>query len=234
MKSIFKNSVWGSLLLIISTSIFSAEILPVYGKGLEKLKSQEIGQFIKNFIPDSGDKKISWGYKANDSMIIWLHKPYKEEFYTDGTKEILRKGVFRSHVNGVKTTYLEDREYELPWQVVYRAESMAKFGVEIIQFNPNVPDIDIIESGNCFGVEFSNCEFDPLPSLKRVGIATKKICDDGRGSMANFERVYLLTMQGKQPIYAIHMMSTGSGGSSSNFRLILDTTKEKICKSVKW
>lgn len=232
MKSIFKNSIWSGLLLVISTSIFSADALPVYGKGLEKLKSQEIGQVIKKFMPNSNEKGLSWDYKANDPMIIWLHKPYKEEVYVDGTVENLRKGVFRSHVNGIRATYLEDKKYELPWQVVYNGYGMAKFGIDIIQFTPNLPDINIISSSNCFGIKFDNCAFDPLPSLKQVGINNKMVCRDKNGGGGTFEKVYLLTGNGKKPTYAIYSRSEGSGGSTSDFKLILNTTQEKVCKSI--
>jgi hypothetical protein len=89
---------------------------------------------------------------------------------------------------------------------------MAKFGVTEIQFHPNLPDIDIIDSSQCFGSEYQNCAFNPIQSLKRVGVNSKMICQDSFGSGSNFQKVYLLTSSNKKPTYAIYSMSTGSEG----------------------
>lgn len=43
------------------------------------------------------------------------------------------------------------------------------------------------------------------------------ICRDDTGSGSNYKKAYLLTANGKKPTYAIHSMSTGSGGSSNDF-----------------
>ena len=50
---------------------------------------------------------------------------------------------------------------------------------------------------------------------------------------SNYKKAYLLTANGKKPTYAIHSMSTGSGGSSNDFSLMLNTTKNEICNLVK-
>ena len=64
---------------LFSNSIFALEKLPMSHTGLEKLKMQEIGYVIKNFLPDSNVSRIDWDYKSNDQSIIWLHKPYFEQ-----------------------------------------------------------------------------------------------------------------------------------------------------------
>lgn len=217
---------------LFSNSIFALDKLPMSHTGLEKLKMQEIGYAIKKFLPSSNVSRIDWDYKSNDQSIIWLHKPYLEQRLNDGSFETVRKGVFRSNVLGVQTTYLQDRKYELPWSVIYKG-GMAKFGVTEIQFHPNLPDIDIIDSSQCFGNEYQNCDFNPIQSLKRVGINSKMVCQDSIGSGSNFQKVYLLTASNKKPTYAIYSMSTGSGGSSTDFTLILQATKNTVCNLVK-
>ena len=157
-----------------SSSSFALENLPLSHKGLEKLKMQEIGPVIKNFLPNSDVSAIWWDYKSNNPSIIWLHRPYTETQFEDGSIQTIRKGVFRSNVLGVQTTYLQDRKYELPWSVIYLGK-MAKFGVTEIQFHPNLPDIDIIDSYQCFGASYDNCDFNPIKSLKNVGVNSKMI-----------------------------------------------------------
>ena len=215
-----------------SSSSFALENLPLSHKGLEKLKMQEIGPVIKNFLPNSDVSAIWWDYKSNNPSIIWLHRPYTETQFEDGSIQTIRKGVFRSNVLGVQTTYLQDRKYELPWSVIYLGK-MAKFGVTEIQFHPNLPDIDIIDSYQCFGASYDNCDFNPIKSLKNVGVNSKMICRDDTGSGSNYKKAYLLTANGKKPTYAIHSMSTGSGGSSNDFSLMHNTTKNEICNLVK-
>lgn len=219
-------------IFLFSNSVFALDKLPMTHTGLEKLKMQEIGSVIKNFLPDSKVSRIGWDYKSNDQFIVWLHKPYLEQQLYDGSIETVRKGIFRSNVLGTQTTYLQDKKYELPWSVIYKG-GMAKFGVTEIQFHPNLPNIDIIDSSQCFGNEYQNCDFNPLQSLKRVGVNSKMICRDGTGSGSNFEKVYLLTANNKKSTYAIYSMSTGSGGSSSDFSLMLQTTKNDVCNLVK-
>lgn len=217
--------------LIFSSQIFALDKLPMTHSGLEKLKMQEIGFVIKSFLPNSNVSRIDWDYKSNDQSIIWLHKPYLEQRLYDGSIQSVRKGVFRSHVIGVQTTYLQDRKYELPWSVIYIG-SIAKFGITEIQFHPNLPNIDIIDSGQCFGVEYTNCDFNPIQSLKNVGVNSKMICRDDSASGSNFKKVYLLTANGKKSTYALYSMSTGSGGSTNDFSLILQTTKDDVCNLV--
>lgn len=218
--------------LIFSSSSFAIDNLPLTHKGLEKLKMQEIGPLIKSFLPNLGASAIWWDYKSNDSSIIWLHKPYIETQFQDGSFETVRKGVFRSNVLGIQTTYLQDRKYELPWSVIYLGK-MAKFGVTEIQFHPNLPDIDIIDSYQCFGSSYNNCDFNPIQSLKNAGVNSKMICRDDSGSGSNYKKAYLLTANGKKPTYAIYSMSAGSGGSTNDFSLIFKTTKNEICNLVK-
>ena len=98
--------------LCSSSSAFAIDNLPLTHKGLEKLKMQEIGSVIKSFLPNSNISAIWWDYKSNNPSIIWLHKPYTEKQFEDGSIETVRKGVFRSNVLGVQTTYLQDRKYE--------------------------------------------------------------------------------------------------------------------------
>jgi hypothetical protein len=220
--------------LFCSSSIFATEQLTITHKSLDKLPSQEIGQVIKKFLPDTKNNAfpITWDYKANDNTIIWLHRPYIEEQLYDNSIVSTRKGIFRSHVLGKKATYLQNIKYELPWSVIYKGE-MAKFGVKEIEFHPNLPGIDVIDSGMCFGTEYDNCDFNPIKSLKNAGVNSKMICRDPFGGGSNFEKVYLLTAVGKKPTYAIYSMSTGSGGSSSNFTLVLNTNQKDVCNSVK-
>ena len=80
---------------------------------------------------------------------------------------------------------------------------------------------------------YDNCDFNPIKSLKNVGVNSKMICRDDTGSGSNYKKAYLLTANGKKPTYAIHSMSTGSGGSSNDFSLMLNTTKNEICNLVK-
>lgn len=46
---------------------------------------QEIGPVIKNFLPNSDVSAIWWDYKSNNPSIIWLHRPYTETQFEDGS-----------------------------------------------------------------------------------------------------------------------------------------------------
>lgn len=220
--------------LIFSSTVMASEKLPVYPSKLEKLASQEIGIVIKSFIPNVNQKNIGFEYKSNDKNVVWLTRPYIETQLADGSYATLRKGIFRSHVGNVKTTFLSDRKYELSWSVVYRG-NLAKFGVNEISFYPNQPDTSqyIIDSSQCLGANYNNCDFNPLPSLKKLGVTSQAICKEDLGG-GNIIQVYLLKAPNKQPTYAIYRSDVGSAGKQNQFDLIFNITKNTICNSIRF
>lgn len=217
--------------LFIPTLTFSAP-LEVYPTSLQKLPSQELGQVILKFIP-STSSEITWFERANDESIIWINRTFVEESLGGGVFYSSRKGVFRGHVNGVKSTYLYNNLKEMPWLVILEGE-IAKFGVTSVTFKPSVVLLgNKDEEGDCFGTTHENCEFSPFISLKKAGIKYQKICE-AKYSGNNFRNVYLLTKKGKKNTYGIWENSDGSGGGSSVFSLDYSHNQKEVCKKIQF
>ncbi|HFF5071126.1 TPA: hypothetical protein ACGDNJ_001516, partial [Acinetobacter baumannii] len=150
----------GSFLLIITASAISAEApLQPYPTVLSKLPQQELGQVILKFMPNKNTNRIGWDYRANDTSIVWIDNSYQEIDNGDGTFESSRKGVARINVNGVKSTYLKQRVYELPWSIMMKGER-GKFGVNSVNFYPATASRE--NENICFGEVYGNCEFKPF------------------------------------------------------------------------
>lgn len=219
----------GSFLLIITASAISAEApLQPYPTVLSKLPQQELGQVILKFMPNKNTNRIGWDYRANDTSIVWIDNSYQEIDNGDGTFESSRKGVARINVNGVKSTYLKQRVYELPWSIMMKGER-GKFGVNSVNFYPATASRE--NENICFGEVYGNCEFKPFKSLERSKIAYKKLCEKIDNGI-NFKIAYLLSNKGKQDTFAIWSSSSGSGGSWTEFELYYNTNKNEVCKVV--
>lgn len=216
--------------LALPTITFAQEI-QVFPPTLQSLPSQELGQVVLKFMP-SKSGAVNWYTNANDRTITWIDSKYEETTLNDGTVRSSRRAVYRGNVNGVKSTFLEKRIYEMPWLLTLNGDSLGKFGVSSVLFYPYVLAANPQDSGMCFGSTHENCEFSPFNSLKKSGISYKKICENQMG-YGNFDVVYLLSKQGKKNTYGIWSQSSGSGGSSNSFALDYSTSNAEVCKKVK-
>lgn len=213
-------------------AISSAEAIHVNPTSLQSLPSQELGQVVLKFMPSIGET-VDWYKNANDKNFKWLDSKYVETTRDDnGTIYSTRRAVYRGNVNGVKSTFLDKRVYEMPWLVTLRGEAQGKFGVDSVVFYPYVLSRNPDDSGMCFGSTHENCEFTPFNSLKKAGITYKKICENQMGA-GNFDIAYLLSKKGKKNTYGIWSQSAGSGGSSNSFELDFSASNVEVCKKVK-
>jgi hypothetical protein len=222
------------ILLIASLAlptITFAESIQIDSPTLQSLPSQELGQVVLKFMPSTSDT-VSWYTNANDTTFRWIDRKYTEITLDDGTVISSRRAVYRGKVNGVKSTYLDDRVYEMPWLLTLQGDSLGKFGVNSVSFEPYIIGIDSQDETTCFGSTHENCDFSPFNSLKKAGISYKKICENQMG-YGNFDIVYLLSKQGKKNTYGIWSQSSGSGGSSNSFALDYSTSNAAVCKKVK-
>lgn len=194
---------------------------------LLKLKQQEFGQLVFKFMPNKNDQKFYWNYRANDPDVIWLDKSYIENKLDDGSYYSSRKGIARVNVLGIKGKYLDHKEYEMPWAIMFEGK-VGKFGVDSISFYPAMPERD---GDICFGEGFSDCEFSPFKSLAKAGIIFKKICEK-QLSAGNFEKAYILSNAQKKSVYGIWGASSGSGGSSNSFKLVELGNEKGMCKDL--
>lgn len=209
-----------------------AEAIQVKPASLQNLPSIELGQVVLKFMP-SNQETVDWSKNANDQNFQWLDNTYVEATSNDNRSIYsTRRAVYRGNVNGVKSTFLEKRVYEMPWLVTLRGEGQGKFGVDSVTFFPYVLASNPDDSGMCFGSTHNNCDFSPFNSLKRVGISYKKICENQMGA-GNFDVIYLLSASGKKNTYGIWSQSSGSGGSSNAFELDFSTSNAKVCKKYK-
>lgn len=219
------------ILLVVSLTLPSLSFaLEVYPPLLKKLLSQELGQVVLKFMP-STSSKVDWYTNANDNSFVWIDPTFVETTLNDGTVYSSRRGVFRGHVNGVKSTFLYNRVHEMPWVATMEGQN-PKFGVQSVILNPAVVLLNNKNGeGTCFGSTHENCNFSPFTSLKRVGITYKKVCENQLGA-GNFKIAYLLTKKGKKDTYGVWGESSGSGGSSNSFELDYSTSKAEICKKI--
>lgn len=208
-----------------------AETIQVYPPVLQSLPSQELGQVVLKFMPSTSDK-VNWYTNANDTTFIWIDSTYEETTLNDGTVRSSRRAAYRGNVNGVKSMFLEKRMYEMPWLLTLNGDSLGKFGVNSVSFEPYVMVAASQNTGPCFGQTHENCEFNPFNSLKKAGISYKKICENNLEA-GNFNIVYLLSKKGKKNTYGIWSQSAGSGGIANYFELDYSTSNAEICKKVK-
>lgn len=212
-------------------TIALAEEVQVSPPTLQSLPLQELGQVILKFMPSTSGT-VNWYTNANDTTFRWVDNKYVETAFGDGTVHSSRRAVYRGSVNGVKSTFLEKRVYEMPWLLTLHGDSLGKFGVDSVSFYPYVMAADPQDEGLCFGSTHENCDFSPINSLKKTGISYRKICENQLG-YGNFDIVYLLSKQGKKNTYGIWSGSSGSGGSSNSFALDYSTSNAAVCKKVK-
>lgn len=179
--------------------------------------SYELGELVKNLMPDAQKEKIpevwQWDDLANDAKIRWITEGHKEEYnsYTLTTISS-REGLVRVHQLGERVSQLKDRKYEVPWSIRYESTD-AKFGVSSITLQPKINDM----------VSFN----DPTPSLKKQGIKITAICSQRYAGEA--VDVSLLEARKKQPVYLIDRSSGGSGGETRWLELSLQNLSTEWC-----
>lgn len=212
-------------------TITFAEAFQIYPPTLQSLPSQELGQVVLKFMPSTSGT-VNWSTNANDKTFRWIDSQYVETTIDDGTVRSSRRAVYRGNVNGVRSTFLEKRVYEMPWLLILNGDSLGKFGVDSVLFSPYQIATNPEDEGMCFGPTHENCSFSPFNSLKKAGISYKKICENKMG-YDNFDIVYLLSKQGKKNTYGIWSQSSGSGGRSNFFKLDYSTSNAAVCKKVK-
>ena len=212
-------------------TITFAETIQIYPPTLQSLPSQELGQVVLKFMPSTSGT-VNWYTNANDTTFRWIDSQYAETTLDDGTVRSSRRAICRGNVNGVRSTFLEKRVYEMPWLLTLYGDSLRKFGVNLVLFYPYVMATNPEDEGMCFGPTHENCDFSAFNSLKQAGISYKKICEN-KMSYGNFDIVYLLSKQGRKNTYGIWSQSSGSGGSSNSFALDYSTSNTAVCKKVK-
>ena len=114
---------------LVLPTIVLAEEVKIDSPVLQSLPSQELGQVILKFIP-SASGTINWYTNANDTTFRWIDRKYIEITLDDGTVTSSRRAVYRGNVNGVKSTYLDNHVYEMPWLLTLQGDSLGKFGVD--------------------------------------------------------------------------------------------------------
>ena len=210
-------------------SIYAAQDkLQPYPLALKSLPQQEFGQVVLKFLPNKNINQIGWDYRANDPSIIWLDSSYEEEDLGDGNFESSRKGVARVNVNGVTSTILDQRLYELPWSIMMKG-ARGKFGVTSVHFYPATASRQ--NENACFGEIYGNCDFKPFKSFDKSKIKYKKLCEKIDNGI-NYRIAYLLSAVGKKDTYAIWSSNGGSGGSWNEFEIFYDQNKNNVCKIV--
>lgn len=220
-----------SSVVLITTNSYG-EVGPVYPNSLNGKETYELGQFVKLMMPEK-NQEISWDWQANNKNIVWLDKPYREEYdseyYENGMKYV-RRGFVRISTLGKKATILQTRNTELGWKVIYSSENYPKFGVDRISLFPaDNLDREMFDQSVCFDMIASNCEILPLNSLKTVGINAKLICNsNGTGKSS---RIYRLSAPNKKSIY-LHDYSTGGSGGIFNqyISLLLEFNEKTACQ----
>lgn len=191
----------------------------IYPPSIGKLKSVELGQAVLMFMPPSdGTKLISWAFQS-DNGVVWLDDSYKSA--ADGSN--YRTGLMRINVDGVKSTILKKEIAELAWSVTYTGSSNPNFGVDTITLEPGIDDGD-----QCFGSITENCTFNPLMSLAKANITVDVLCKTEQvdGTIVGLS----LSENGKKSIQAIWLTSGGSGGQASSIKLLVNQSKNDVCK----
>lgn len=198
-----------------------------------KLPNMELGNFIHTIMPDknlgiNSSAPLEWTYLADSKNIVWLTDGYTIDLER---KIQYRKGITKINVLGKSPAHLFQGLTNYPWSIVYVqdasfGEMPSKFGFKQIRLIPESPTAEL--SGNaCFGGMDTNCDFSPLPSLNKRGIAYKAMCENIL-SASNFSKIYLLSVKDKTNLYMEWFKSEGSGGSLtwlyfSNLKPNLDT-----------
>lgn len=219
-----------ALFILFLPSIGFTASIEVYPSSLKKLPSQELGKVILKFMP-SNSTKVSWYTNANDESFLWIDPTFVETTFNDGTLYSSRRGVFRGHVNGVKSTFLYKKVNEMPWVALMQGGN-PKHGVKSVIFVPTVVLLEESDKeGTCFGSTHENCKFSPFTSLKLSGIKYKKVCENQIG-VGNFKIAYLLSKNGKKDTFGVWEESSGSGGTANQFTLDYSETKSEICKKI--
>lgn len=152
---------------LVLPTIVLAEEVKIDSPVLQSLPSQELGQVILKFIP-SASGTINWYTNANDTTFRWIDRKYIEITLDDGTVTSSRRAVYRGNVNGVKSTYLDNHVYEMPWLLTLQGDSLGKFGVDSVLFEPYIIGIHSQDETTCFGSTHENCDFKPFNSLKKL------------------------------------------------------------------
>lgn len=212
--------------MIASTKHERAGDYPAYIESMRDMQVLEIGEVVKKFMPDAG-QTYSWGHLANDPNILWMAKSV-DVSSREGREDIsTRFGLLRASSSGGVATYLQDKEYELPWTVQMNG-GMAKFGVDSVELYPGASDLERPWPGGCFGMGFRNCEFDPLPSMLKAGVSAEEVCSLEL-SGTDYKIAYSLAAKGKSPVYAVYRSSGGSGGVSQAFEIFLPGSRSGLC-----
>ncbi|WP_160246229.1 hypothetical protein [Acinetobacter indicus] len=216
-------------LAFMMPSLVMAQTLEVYPKQLKSLKPVEIGSMILKFMPTE-KSKVTWLTNANDSSIVWIDTPYQEHETRDGTPYTIRQGAFRGNVQGVKSTLLKDKLYEMPWAIKMNGGN-SRHGVTDIEFYPAEVDLQSKETSMCFGNTHDKCTFSPFKSLTKSGIKYTKVCENKEVSF-EYSIAYLLSAKGKKDVYAIWSYSSGSGGDYNSFTLHYSEDKKEVCSKL--
>jgi hypothetical protein len=208
------------LLPILVSSVAQAEKIPVL-PGMQGYGTYEFGLLIKKLMPVN---RIWWDHLANDKNIKWITPGSQEVINYDGYAESSRQGLVRINVLGSTPTILKNRKYELPWTITYKG-GQERFGVTSVLLEPGD------KVNGCYGYPTSNCSFEHIPSLKKQGITTKKIClDKTKGSLVY--EAYQLSTPGKKTTYLYKVNSIGSGGDSTSFELYYSPNIQAFCSEI--
>ena len=206
---------------ILASSFAQAENLTVI-PDIQGYGTYEFGVIVKKLMPK--EQHVWWDYLSNEKNIKWLTSGSKEIINYDGSIESSRQGLVRINVLGSTPAILRDRKYELPWTITYKG-GQARFGVTTVLLEPG----DI--TNGCFGYPTSNCSFEHIPSLKKQGIITKKICLDKTKNSLVYE-AYQLSTAGKKTTYLYKVNSIGSGGDSTSFELYYSSNAQEFCSQI--
>jgi hypothetical protein len=202
------------------------EAVTVYPPPANKLASVELGDAIKLFMPEAGQKQIPWDFNVN-APVIWLTEGY--EPYVSNRSGFYREGLVRINVLGKTSHVLLKKNHELAWTVTYSTNSNPAFGVESIEISPGITETSLgMLVAPCFGALANGCDFDPAPSFKHAGISTKVICEAAPiigMHVVGYEAAY----PGKQVALIRVVHSTGSAGTNSTVTLVFNMARDDLC-----
>ena len=165
----------------------------------------ELGVLVDRLMIESGAEP-SWAVLADGAgPVIWLTDGVEDDPMSGGAQ---RYGVARVTVDGKVTTVLHQTLQEVPWDVVLRSDSPARFGPQHVLIAPQ---------NDCFGSTGSGCDFEVVSSLRSAGLTVQQMCErfaDGSGTV-----VYAVLGSDRRSAWVALESTAGSGGASSWLKL---------------
>jgi len=212
-----KNVFWALAFL----ALVGCDESGVYPPTAKKLKSLELGEAVRLFMPALDEDHIPWSFR--NKHVIWIDDSYDLSGINPS-----RTGILRINVNGIKSKILKNSMRELVWSVEYIGIQNTNLGVSRIIIKPGLSYNNYYGDTHCFGAGAENCTFNPLKSLINANIDVDVLCTGGptSGKIVGLE----LTAKDKAKTMATWINSYGSGGSTSWLTLYVSSKPRSLCE----